>query len=705
MLQVLQDLKKGEIDIANVPVPQVLPGHVLIASECSLISKGTEKMMLDFGKANYLNKARQQPDKVKMVLNKIKTDGLMPTVEAVTSKLNQPLPLGYSNVGRVIELGSGVTEFSIGDRVVSNGHHAEVVSIPKNLCAKIPDEVTDVAASFTVVAAIGLQGIRLANPTMGECFVVTGLGLIGLITAQLLKANGCRVLGLDFDQAKVDLALKMGIQAINPQVTDAISMSEKFSNGNGVDGVIITASTSSNEPIMQAAEMCRKKGRIVLVGVTGMELSRTIFFKKELSFQVSCSYGPGRYDSSYEEKGFDYPLPYVRWTEQRNFEAVLNLMASKSLDVTPLMSHRFTIDEAKKAYDLISANTEPVLGVVIDYPNSENAARTKKIEIKKSAIQSSGSKVSFVGAGNYASRFLMPAFKEAGADFESIITGHGVSAHVNGEKFGFRNLVSDMNEIYGDDSNIVVIGTRHNDHGEQVLKALQAGKHVFVEKPLALNMEEVKLIESELSKSESHSHLMVGFNRRFSPLVIEAKKTLENIKTPKVIQIRVNAGRIPSDHWTQDLAVGGRRLIGEGCHFIDLARHLAGSSIESFNVSSTTPHSADFNKEDQFSLNLTFSDGSLANILYFSNGNKAVPKELVQVHCDNMSFQIDNFRTLESWGWKGLNSKKLWSQDKGQKQCIKEFMGSVKTSSPLISPEEIIEVARVTIEAADFLRR
>ncbi len=705
MLQVLQDLKKGQIEIANVPVPQVLAGHVLIASECSLISKGTEKMMLDFGKANYLNKARQQPDKVKMVLNKVKTDGLLPTIEAVTSKLNQPLPLGYSNVGKVLEVGEGVTEFSVGDRVVSNGHHAEVVSVPKNLCAKIPEEVDDASASFTVVSAIGLQGVRLINPTMGERFVVTGLGLIGLITAQLLKANGCQVLGLDFDQSKVDMAKKMGIKAINPKNSDPISVSEQFSKGNGVDGVIITASTSSSEPIIQAAEMCRKKGRIVLVGVTGMELSRTIFFKKELSFQVSCSYGPGRYDSTYEEKGFDYPLPYVRWTEQRNFEAVLDLMASKSLDVSPLISHRYVIEEAQKAYGLISENSEPVLGVLIEYPNSEKAAKAKKIQRSTKAVSSGKAKVSFIGAGNYASRFLMPAFKEAGAAFESVITGHGVSSHVNGEKFGFKNLVSDITELYKDESDIVVIGTRHKDHGEQVLKALKANKHVFVEKPLALTLTEVDAIETELLKESCQSHLMVGFNRRFSPLVKEAKKALKNAKSQKVVQIRVNAGKIPADHWTQDLEVGGRRLVGEGCHFIDLARYLVGEKIESFSVSSTTPDNADFNKEDQFSVNLTFKDGSLANILYISNGNKEVPKEFIQVHSDNMSFQIDNFRSLESMGWRGLSSKKLWSQDKGQKNCIKEFMKSVKTSEPLISQDEILEVARITIQAAESLRQ
>jgi predicted dehydrogenase/threonine dehydrogenase-like Zn-dependent dehydrogenase len=705
MLQVLQDLKKGIIDIANVPLPQVLPGQLLITSECSLISKGTEKMMLDFGKANYLNKARQQPDKVKMVLNKIKTDGLKPTIEAVTSKLNQPTPLGYSNVGKVVEVGAGVTGFSVGDRVVSNGHHAEVVSVPQNLCAKIPDAVNDTSAAFTVVAAIGLQGVRLINPTIGERFVVTGLGLIGLITCQILKANGCQVLGLDFDQSKVDLAKNLGIEAMNPKDSDPVAASQGFSRGAGVDGVIITASTSSSEPIQQAAEMCRKKGRIVLVGVTGMELNRTIFFKKELSFQVSCSYGPGRYDPEYEDKGLDYPLPYVRWTEQRNFETVLDLVAAGRLNMEVLVSHRFNIEDGKKAYDLISNNDTPVLGVLIDYPNSEEALKVTEIQRELTKKVTGSTKVSFIGAGNYASRFLMPAFKAAGTEFESVITGKGVSAHVTGQKFDFKKLASELSDVYKDDSQLVVIGTRHDVHGEQVLAALQAGKHVFVEKPLALTLAEVDAIEQEIRKQTPASQLMVGFNRRFSSLVIQAKQRLEKVNSPKVIQIRVNAGQIPTVHWTQDLAIGGRRLVGEGCHFIDLARHLAGAPIQSFQVASTKPESSDYNREDQWSLNLSFADGSVANILYFSNGNKAVPKEFIQVHCDGMSFEIDNFRSLTSYGWKGLKTQKLWSQDKGQSTCIQKFVESLKTGEALIPVDEILEVARYSVKAAESLRQ
>ena len=705
MLQVLQDLKNGQVRIAPVPVPQVLPGQVLIASESSLISKGTEKMILDFGRASYLNKARQQPDKVKMVLNKVRTDGLIPTVEAVTGKLNQPLALGYSNVGKVVDLGEGVKGFSIGDRVVSNGHHAEVVSVPQNLCAKIPDGVPSSVAAFTVVGAIGLQGIRLAQPTLGETFVVTGLGLIGLLAIQILKANGCRVLGLDFDESKVELAKKMGFEALNPSQQDPVIAAQNFSNGYGIDGVIVTASTTSNDPLYQAAEMCRRKGRVVLVGVTGMELNRTLFFKKELSFQVSCSYGPGRYDPQYEEKGLDYPLAYVRWTEQRNFQAILDLMDSGHLKVDHLISHRFHINKAQEAYDMIGDSGKPVLGLIIDYPKSEQSVTQKKIIREKTHKRAPSPKVSFIGAGNYGARFLMPAFKKAGASFESIITNQGVNSFVNGEKFDFKNMTSNIEDIYSDESDVIVIATRHNEHGQQVLRALEAGKSVFVEKPLCIHMDELEAIENRLSEEGSKGQLMVGFNRRFSPFVVAAKKELMCLESPKIVQIKVNGGMIPSDHWTQDLEVGGRRFIGEGCHFIDLAQHLIGQPITHWSTQSTRPRNSAYNREDQWVINLEFAKGSMASVMYFSNGHKSIPKEQIEVHCDGMSFQIDNFRNFRSFGWKRLKSQKNWSQNKGQQECIKQFLGKVKEGKPLICPREILEVARVTISAAETLRR
>ena len=430
MKQVLQNIANGETNVVDVPCPQSKSGNILISTSKTLVSAGTERMLIDFGKASYIDKARQQPDKVKMVLEKIKTDGLAPTIDAVRSKLDQPLPLGYCNVGVVLD--NGGTSFEVGTRVVSNGHHAEVVRVPKNLCAKVPDSVSDEAASFTVLGAIALQGIRLVKPTLGECVVVTGLGLIGLMTVQLLRANGCRVLGIDFDSAKCELARKLGAETVDlSQGGDPMQHAESFSRGRGVDAVIITASTKSNEPVSQAAKMCRKRGRIVLVGVVGLELSRADFFEKELTFQVSCSYGAGRYDSDYEEKGNDYPIGYVRWTEQRNFEAVLDMMASGTLDVELLISHRYSIDNALEAYQCLEDKT--ALGIVLDYPNASESELTKRsVSLHNvQAYQASDAVCTFMGAGNYASRVLMPAFKKAGAKLDTVVTSGGAVSYTH----------------------------------------------------------------------------------------------------------------------------------------------------------------------------------------------------------------------------------------------------------------------------------
>ncbi len=703
MLQVLQNLKNGQITVASLPQPQVRENHLLIASEHSLISKGTEKMVLEFGKANYLNKARQQPDKVKMALNKIRTDGVVPTIETIINKLNQSLPLGYSNVGRIMEVGSGVTDFSTGDRVLSNGYHAEVVCVPKNLCARIPDTVPSEVAAFGVPGAIGLHGVRLAKPTLGEKFVVTGLGLIGLLVAQILRANGCEVLGLDIDSAKLNMAGQMGFLTLDSQSPNILREVDHFSNGRGVDGVIVTAATNSHKPLLQAAEICRKKGRIVLIGVTGMELSRPLFFRKELSFQVSCSYGPGRYDPFYEEQGHDYPFSYVRWTEQRNFEAILNLMSSGAIDAKPLISHRFRVDDSPKAYEVIF-NNQSALGVVLSYPESKETI--KKSVFKNpdyKAENQKKTKVSFLGAGQYASGVLMPAFKKAGVSFHAVVTARGLGSYKAAEKFNFKQTLSKTDDIFRGDSSIIVIVTRHNTHGEYTLKSLKEGKDVFVEKPLAINMNEINRIEEFYKSGRTAPQIMVGFNRRFSPLVQEVIPSLRKSNSPKIISMKINAGQIPPDHWVQDIHLGGRRLIGEGCHFIDLARYLVGHEIVHFNASSSLPKTRDYNKEDQWSLNLKFRDGSLANIFYFSNGHKSLPKEDIEVHCDGMSFKIDNFRTLKSFGWKGIPNMKLWLQDKGQFSCVSCFINSVQKGHWTIPLNELLEVAGISIKASEEL--
>lgn len=707
MKQLLQSLKDGATEVAEVPAPRAGQGHVLIRSHVSLVSSGTERMLVDFGKANLIQKARSQPDKVRMVLEKARTDGIAATYDAVRSKLDQPLALGYCNVGRVIE--SRVDGFAAGDRVVSNGKHAEIVAVPGNLCARIPDNVTDEAASFTVLAAIGLQGIRLIQPTLGECVVVTGLGLIGLLTVQMLRAQGCRVLGIDFDPVRLEMASRFGAEVVNPAAgEDVLARALAFSRGRGVDAVIITASTTSNEPVSQAARMCRKRGRIVLVGVVGLELSRAEFYEKELSFQVSCSYGPGRYDPAYEEGGQDYPIGFVRWTEQRNFEAVLDLMAAGALDVVPLISHRFEIEEGGSAMALLASGA-PSMGILLTYPHTglETTAPVRRVELQKDpskqkdAVPGRGS-VGFLGAGNYAGRVLIPAFNAAGAHLHTVVSGGGVSAVHFGRKFGFAEAATEIAAVLENpEIDTVVIATRHDAHANQVLAALRAGKHVFCEKPLCLTLDELAAIEAE-AEARPEQQLMVGFNRRFAPHVVKMKALLDPIGQPKSLIITVNAGEIPPDHWTQDPAIGGGRLIGEACHFIDLARHLVGHPITGHRVMVLGRHPALPIRDDKISLLLEFSDGSIATVHYLANGNKGFPKERIEVFAAGRVLQLDNFLKLRGWGWKGFSKLNLWRQDKGQSGCSVSFMRSVTgAGEAAINVTELIEVSRVTIEAAN----
>ncbi|MCE2917722.1 MAG: zinc-binding dehydrogenase, partial [Rubrivivax sp.] len=488
MKQVLQNLKDGATEVADVPCPRAGRGQLLIRTTRTLVSAGTERMLVDFGKAGFIDKARQQPDKVRMVLDKVRTDGLLPTIEAVRNKLDQPLPMGYCNVGEVVEVGAGVVGFAVGDRVASNGKHAEMVAVPANLCARVPEDVADEAAAFTVLGAIALQGIRLVQPTLGEAVVVTGLGLIGLVTVQLLKAQGCRVLGLDFDARKLELARSFGAEVVDLATgADPVAAAQAFSRGRGVDAVLITASTRSSEPVHQAALMSRKRGRIVLVGVTGLELSRADFFEKELTFQVSCSYGPGRYDPLYEEKGQDYPVGFVRWTEQRNFEAVLDMLAERRLDVGPLVSHRYPIEEAPQAYAVVGGS-EPSLGIVLAYPEATQSEADPR-RLRTVTLPSSGTgapndrpRVSVIGAGNYAGAVLIPAFKAAGVRLARVASSGGASSVHLGRKHGFAEATTDTAALIADPGvDAVVVSTRHDTHAEFVLRALAAGKHVFVE--------------------------------------------------------------------------------------------------------------------------------------------------------------------------------------------------------------------------------
>lgn len=578
MRQIIQDMKSGQTILEEVPVPQVKSGSVLIKTSCSLVSLGTERMLVEFGKASLIDKARQQPDKVKQVLDKIKTDGVQPTIEAVFNKLGHPLPLGYCNSGTVVAIGNGVTEFKVGDRVASNGQHAEYVCVPKNLVAKIPENVSDEEAAFTVIGSIGLQGIRLINPQLGETVVVIGLGLIGLIAAQLLQANGCRVIGIDFDEEKVQLAREKNIIGINPtKGTDPVKYVLEETASYGADAILITASTKTDEVIHQAAEMSRKKGRIVLVGVIGLGLRRDDFYKKELSFQVSCSYGPGRYDDDYENRGIDYPLPFVRWTEKRNFETVLQAIAMGRIDVKSLITEEVKLDNYKEIYGDMRKHGS--IASIIKYP-SDSKMRTV-VEVTSLNFTGTKGQIGIIGAGNFTSATMLPALTKSKACIRYIASAQGLSAKILAKKVGAKRATSDYHEILKDDVvDLVMITTRHNLHAPMVLDALYAGKHVFVEKPLCLNQKELGEIVTAYQMAQKNGvTLTVGFNRRFSSFAVKMKELAG--KGVKNIIATMNAGFIPSEVWVHDLKTGGGRIIGEACHFIDLCSFLTDSIVTS----------------------------------------------------------------------------------------------------------------------------
>ena len=710
MKQVLQNLSNGRTTIVEAPVPQMKDDYLLIDTKLSLLSSGTERMLVDFGKANFFDKARQQPEKVKMVLDKIQTDGLMPTIDAVRSKLNQPLPLGYCNVGTVHSIGRGVEGFQKGDRVVSNGPHADVVRVPKNLCAKIPDNVSDEKAVFTVLSSIGLQGIRLAAPTLGESFVVFGVGLIGLLTVQLLRAHGCKVLAVDYDKNRLKLAENFGANICNlAKMEDPVEAGLAFSRGKGIDGVIITASTKSNEPITQAARMCRKRGRIVLVGMSGLLLNRTDFYEKELTFKVSCSYGPGRYDPNYEEKGKDYPFGFVRWTEQRNFEAVLDVMAGNQLEITGLVTHRFDFEKAPDAYELLTSE-QASLGILLQYQSYPQSRHNNRVCLHDEVrYDHQKAVVGFVGAGNYASRILIPAFKKAGAQLHTISTTNGTFGVVHGQTMGFGGATTDLEFLLNNSEiNTVAIVTRHDSHALFVVDALKKEKNVFVEKPLALTLEElesVKFIYQSMVNSARAPKLMVGFNRRFAPHILKMKELLESVNEPKSFIMTINAGKIPSDHWTQDIEVGGGRIIGEACHFIDLMRYLANCQIVSYQCRCMGHVDGLSVTEDKASILLGFEDGSFGSIHYLANGAPDFPKERIEVFTSGRVLKLDNFFKLTAYGWPGFKKMKLFRQDKGQNNCAKIFIESIENGheSP-IPAQEIFEVAETTIKIAETLR-
>jgi len=688
------------MELAELPCPQAGKGSVLIETRASLISPGTERMLVEFSQANLIQKARQQPDKVKQVLQKIKTDGLMPTLEAVFRKLDEPLPLGYCNAGVVLEVGPGVHDLQPGDRVLSNGNHAEVVCVPRNLCAKIPDGVSDEQASFAVLASIALQGIRLARPTFGEKFIVFGLGLLGLLAVQLLRANGCEVLAVDLNAGRLKLAERFGAKTVDVAAGgDPVATARAWTAGQGVDGALIAAAAKGDDIVHQAAESCRKRGRIVLVGVVGLNLRRADFYEKELSFQVSCSYGPGRYDEQYEQGGHDYPPAYVRWTEQRNFEAVLAAMRAGRLCVDDIITHRRPFAEALSAYETVQ-NDGNALGVVLQYGGEVD--RTPAITVTGDSTEPAkkGVTVGVIGAGGFARGVLLPLLAKTPArlaclaDLDAAAAGHAAS------KFGAGRAVTDYKLLLDDpqlDAVFVVVG--HHLHARFVCEALEAGKHVFVEKPLAMNAEELAQVAQTLQTTTGQT-LMVGFNRRFSQHIVKIRQLLSGRSEPLCMNFTVNAGFIPPDHWTQDPRRGGGRIIGEACHFIDLLSHLAGSPVTT--VSAMTVGDGVAVRDDKMSIVLGFADGSVGTVNYFANGSKSYPKEMLEVFSDGRVVRMENFRKTFGYGFGGFRKFKTMRQDKGHRSEIAAFVDHLGSGGdPPIPFNQLENATRASFAAVE----
>jgi polar amino acid transport system substrate-binding protein len=711
MKQVIQDLSSHELRVTDVPPPVAQRGRVLVRTAASLISAGTERMTVEMGKRSLLSKARERPDLVRQVIQKAQTEGVRNTLTAVRAKLDSVVALGYSAAGTVIDVGPDVTEFRPGDRVACAGSgyasHAEVLSVPRNLCVRLPDEVDFESGAFGTLGAIAMQGLRLASPTLGEACAVIGLGLIGQLTVQLLKANGCRVFGVDPDEQRIELARRLGADGGCAPDDRAEEKVLNWSRGRGADAVLITAATSSNQPVEMAGQISRLKGRVVAVGLVGLDVPRELYYHKELSLQVSMSYGPGRYDPEYEERGHDYPFAYVRWTEGRNLEAFLDLIAEKRIDVAPLITHRYAIDDAERAYELITGKgKEPYLGIVLQY----DAARElgKRISLAGARSRTSAPeksvRIGMIGAGSYAKRFLLPAFKSAGAQFESIATASGVSAREVGETYGFRECVSGADEVINDQNvNLIVIATRHDSHADLACRALERGHHVFVEKPLALNEAELARVLQVAAASDRH--LMVGFNRRFSPSALAAKEFFTSAGTPLSINYRVNAGRIPSDHWIQDPVEGGGRIIGEVCHFIDLMQFLTGAVTTRVYAEAIASSNKDVIGEDSVFITLRFADGSNGSIAYLAEGDKGLAKERVEILGGGKSFVLDDFRSATQVSGGKEKTVRLRGQDKGQANEVREVCRAVLEGRPAPIPlDDLAATTRATFRIVESLR-
>jgi len=700
---VTQEMGSGRVLVRDTPPPGPSSGRLRVRSHASVISAGTETMLLHFGRSSLFDKVRSQPDRVKQVLAKAAADGIMPTVMAVQDKLSDAMSPGYCQAGVVLDTG-GPAPFAPGDRVVTNGPHAEIVRVPHNLAARIPDGVDFETAAFTPLAAIALQGLRLARPTLGETVVVFGLGLVGQLAVQLVRAQGCRCIGIDTDADRVHLAEMSGAAGLVAGEEPIVDRVRELTGGVGADAVVMTLATDSDEPMHQAAQMSRKRGRIILVGVTGMNLRRADFYEKELTFQVSCSYGPGRYDPEYEEQGTDYPLPFVRWTERRNFEAVLAMMADGNLDVGGLVTHRFPVDEAPDAYDLLLSD-QPSMGIVLTYPAAEAvSAPDSTISLRAPRpIPPGRAMAGVLGAGNFARRTMLPAMRAAGIEVRTIVSSGGLSATVEGDRFDADFASSDVEAVLDDPHiDLVFVLTRHDTHADLVVRALTAGKHVFVEKPLALTTSELHNVQAALDKSDRL--LTVGFNRRFAPLATEFKKLVNGRAGPVALVMTVNAGHIDRDHWSHDAAKGGGRIVGEACHFIDLARFLVGAAIVDLEAQSAARPGGE-RLDDISHLILGFDDGSTAAIHYLANGSRRFPKERIEAFFDGKTVAIDNWRRLRTWGFGRRDRVFARRMDKGHEAELDAFVKAVRTGGPPPIPiDELIEVSRWSILAARLAR-
>lgn len=706
MKQVIYRAGGGRVETTEVPIPVARPGFVLVRSAASLISAGTERSTVEAAQKGLLGRAIEQPALVKKVIDKARNDGVAATFDAVRSKLGTLTALGYSAAGIVVDVGDEATGFRAGDRVACAGvgyaSHAEVLSVPKNLCVRLPDNVAFDAGAFATVGAIALQGVRLAEPTLGESVVVIGLGLIGQLTVQLLNANGCRVFGIDLDEQKIELAKTLGAEAGCAPGIDAKRQVLEWSRGRGADAILITAGTASNEPVELAGEISRMKGRVIVVGAVGLNIPRKPYYDRELTFRISMSYGPGRYDREYEEHGRDYPIGYVRWTEGRNIESFLDMVAGGRVNVEPLITHRFKIDEGERAYELITSD-QPYLGVVLQYDTKRPVETRIALPSKKSSMSAAKAvRIGLIGAGDYAKSMLLPNFKLFGAEFHSIATATGVTARAVGEQYGFRFCVSSADEILSDaDVNLVVIATRHSSHADLVRRALESGKHVFVEKPLAVTEEQ---LDGVLSAAGRSGELMAGFNRRFSPLARAAREFFEGRQTPLSISYRINAGRLSPNHWVNDESEGGR-IIGEVCHFIDFVHFLTGSLTTRVFAESIAGRKSEATDEDSVFITLRLADDSNASIAYLSEGDKALPKERIEIFGGGRSFVIDDFRSATAYENGHAKTTKLREQDKGQRDEIKTVMSVVLEGKPApISLQDLAATTRATFGIVDSLR-